>query len=92
MNNLNFVVEPKRKVPVVRDVDVVVVGSGVSGTFSALAAAHHRDCCRPGGKTGRCSQIAGRQGPAEDAPRGWLLSGRYGEIKGTGFVEEEDCL
>ena len=36
---MDEVVEPGRRVRVVRDVDVVVVGSGVSGVFAALGAA-----------------------------------------------------
>ena len=38
-NNTRFVTEPPKRVPVVRDVDVVVAGGGCSGTFAALAAA-----------------------------------------------------
>ncbi len=35
----SFVTEPQKRVPVVRDVDVVVAGAGCAGVFAALAAA-----------------------------------------------------
>jgi flavin-dependent dehydrogenase len=35
----SYVTEPQKRVPVVRDVDVVVAGAGCSGVFAALAAA-----------------------------------------------------
>jgi len=38
---LSFIVEPSKKVPVVYDVDVAVVGAGAAGIFAALAAAKH---------------------------------------------------
>ena len=36
---MEYVTEPAKQVPVARDVDVVVAGSGISGLFAALAAA-----------------------------------------------------
>lgn len=38
MTHRVYVEEPTKKVPVVRDVDVVVAGAGISGLFAALAA------------------------------------------------------
>ena len=58
---LGYVVEPQRKVPIAYDVDVAVVGAGVSGMFAALAAG------RLGVKTlmiDRFGAIGGNLGPA----------------------------
>ncbi len=55
------VTEPKREIPVVYDVDVAVVGAGLSGLFSALAAG------RLGAKTllvDRFGVVGGNLGPA----------------------------
>ena len=38
---MEYVTEPAKQVPVARDVDVVVAGSGISGLFASLAAARH---------------------------------------------------
>ena len=38
--NLGSLTEPARERPVAYDVDVVVAGSGLSGTFAAIAAAY----------------------------------------------------
>ena len=53
-------IEPQKKIPVHREVDVVVAGSGISGTFAALAAA------RGGAKTlliDRFGSLGGNIGP-----------------------------
>lgn len=60
-NPLGFVTEPQKDVPVAYDVDVVVVGAGLSGLFSALAAG------RLGVKTlliDRFGVVGGNLGPA----------------------------
>ena len=38
MREDNFIVEPSRKIPVLLDTDVVVVGGGAAGPFAAIAA------------------------------------------------------
>ncbi len=58
--------EHSKEIPVVRDVDVAVVGAGVSGLFAALGAAKH------GAKTiliDRFGQLGGNMGPG-----GFILS------------------
>ena len=35
---LGYVAEPQKQVPIAYDVDVAVVGGGLSGIFSAIAA------------------------------------------------------
>ena len=60
-NPLGFVTEPQKDVPVAYDVDVVVVGAGLSGLFSALASG------RLGVKTlliDRFGVVGGNLGPA----------------------------
>ncbi len=63
---MTTITEPSRKVTVVRDVDVAVVGAGVSGLFAALGAA------KQGAKTiliDRFGQPGGNMGPG-----GFILS------------------
>ena len=65
--------EPAPRVPVVRDVDVVVVGSGVSGLFAALGAA------KQGAKTlliDRFGQLGGNMGP------GGYIASTFGPVAG----------
>ena len=57
---MEYVVEPEKRVPVVYDVDVCVVGAGVSGVFAAIAAA------RNGARTvviDRFGSVGGNVGP-----------------------------
>jgi len=58
--NTNVVQEQARRTPVVRDVDVAVVGAGVSGLFAALGSA------KQGARTlliDRFGQLGGNMGP-----------------------------
>ncbi|MDI7276891.1 MAG: FAD-dependent oxidoreductase [Anaerolineae bacterium] len=57
-----WVTQPATQIPVLCDADVVVAGSGISGTFAAIAAA------RDGAKTvvvERCSALGGNMGPGK---------------------------
>jgi len=38
METLGFITEPRRKIPIVREVDVLVVGGGMAGSCAAIAA------------------------------------------------------
>ncbi len=62
----HFISEPAKKIPVAYDVDVAVVGGGVSGLFAALS------CANEGAKTvliDRFGSIGGNMGP------GFLIGG-----------------
>lgn len=70
---MEHVTQPEQKVPVVRDVDVAVVGSGVSGLFAALGAA------KQGARTlliDRFGQLGGNMGP------GGFIRSSYGPEPG----------
>ena len=38
MEKMSFITESSRKVPIIREVDVLVVGGGMAGTSAAIAA------------------------------------------------------
>ena len=69
---MDYVVEPKKSIPVVYDVDVVVAGGGVAGVFAAIAAA------RNGADTllvERFGSVGGNIGPGMIVG-GHMISGR----------------
>jgi len=70
---MEYVTQPEQKIPVVRDVDVAVAGSGVSGLFAALGAA------KQGARTlliDRFGQLGGNMGP------GGFIRSSYGPEPG----------
>ena len=92
---MNFVVEPEKSISVVREVDVVVAGGGVSGMIAALAAA------RKGTSTliiDRFGRLGGNMGPGMWAGGSLHLALTFTEgddesallnIKGMGGIPEE---
>ena len=77
---MRYVTEPEQHIPVVREVDVAVAGSGTSGLFAALAAAEQ------GVKTlliDRFGRLGGNLGPA-----GFMLSTFGPEPTKTHHVSE----
>lgn len=74
------VLEPARQVPVVYEVDVVVAGGGISGTFAALAAA------REGARTlliERFGSVGGSFGPGMMSQQGPLTDHSREAVQGA---------
>jgi hypothetical protein len=72
----DFVLEPQKQIPVIRDVDVAVAGAGVTGVFAAIAAA------RSGAKTiliERFATAGGTSGPGLNPGGGTQAPGPWKE-------------